>query len=273
MKKLIAVVLSALLLLCSCGAEEETFINELNSAIDAHNSEKRFSGNYLLDITFGNESSGEYGTLYYAAGDVTWDREAEKVYAKFNQNYLGTAYVMENYFSEGVMISVEDGKAIKAERDSESLFSMFPYYNLLPYDSEFCDNISKGTNISGTYYNFERTDTKAIFDKIFGDGIYDIIVSTTTMTSPQKDKTEYSNTKCVYTLSEGNLLSCRYEFDMTIFDTPAYIPGYTQDESKYSLKLHIVAKVEYDREGEIVINDYSGDISDASSDSSSDTAE
>lgn len=273
MKRLIAVILSALLLLCGCRAEEKTNINDLNSAVETHNSETRFSGKYLLDITFGNESSGEYGTLYYAAGNVAWDKDSEKVYAKFDQNYLGTAYVMENYFSKGVMISVEDGEAIKSERASEDLFSMFPYYSLLPYDSNVCEGITKGNNISGTSYTFERSDTKALFGKIFGDGIYDIIVSTTTMTSPQKEKTEYSNAKCVYTVSEGRIVSCRYEFDMTIFDTPAYIPGYTQEETKYTLKLHIVAKVEYDTEGEIVINDYSGTVSDASSDSSSTVAE
>ncbi len=265
MKKTVAIILSALFLLCGCRAEEKTNIADLNSVIEKHNSENIFSGSYLLDITFGNEASGQYGTLYYAKGNVAWNSKEEKAYAKFNQNYLGTAYVMENYFSKGVMISVEDGNAIKSERESESLFSMFPYYSLLPYNHERCDNIVKGSNVSGTSYTFERTDTKAIFDKIFGDGIYDIIVSTTTMSSPQKEKTEYSNAKCVYTVSDGKILSCRYEFDMTIFDTPAYIPGYVQDESKYTLKLHIVAKVEYDTKGEIVINDYSGTASDTSS--------
>ncbi len=273
MKKLISVVLSALLLLWSCGAEDKTNIEQLNSAINAHNSQKKFSGNYLLDITFGNESAGQYGTLYYAAGDMEWDRDAKKAYAKFNQNYLGTAYIMENYFSNGTMISVEDGKAIESERNADDLFSMFPYYSLLTYDESLCKNIAKGNNVAGTSYTFERSDTKAIFDKIFGDGIYDIIVSTTTMTSPQKDKTKYSNAKCVYTVSEGKLFSCRYEFDMTIYDTPAYIPGYTQEESKYTLELHIVAKVEFDSKGEIVIDDYSGAVSDMSSDISSAVAE
>ncbi len=265
MKKLLIVLLSALLLFSSCGAEEKTNISALDSAVKKHNSETRFSGDYLLEITFGNESADAYGTLYYAAGDVAWDSKAQKVCARFDQNYLGTAYEMENYFHKGVMISVEDGVAKKSERTAESVFEMFPYYSLLPYDKEVCGDIKKGSNVSGDSYTFERTDTKDIFDNIFGDGIYDVIVSTTTMTSPQRDKTQFSNAVCVYTISEGDIVSCRYEFDMTIFDTPAYIPGYKQEESKYSLELHIVARVEYNKDGEIVIDDFSGTLSEDSS--------
>ncbi len=264
MKKIIAIALSALLLF-GCGAEEDQkAVSKLNKAVEKHNSENSFSGNYLLDITFGNESSGQYGTLYYAAGEVAWDKKQEKAYARFNQNYLGTAYIMENYFSQGKMISVEDGEAIESNRDTEELFSMFPYYSLVNYDSAVCKDLKKTQNTFGEAYSFYRSDTKEIFSKIFGDGIYDIIVSTTTMSSPQRDKTQYSDAKCVYTLLDGKVVSCRYEFDMTIFDTPAYIPGYTQDESKYTLKLHLVAKVEYDAEGEIIIKDYSETSSEAS---------
>jgi hypothetical protein len=69
---------------------------------------------------------------------------------------------------------------------------------------------------------------------------------------PQKEKTEYSDTKCVVTVKDGAVASARYEFDIKLFDTPSVVEGYTPPEKEYTIKLHITAKVVYEKFGDKV---------------------
>ncbi|MBO5786634.1 MAG: hypothetical protein J6R45_04850, partial [Clostridia bacterium] len=58
--------------------------------------------------------------------------------------------------------------------------------------------------------------------------------------------------QCVYTVKDGRVLGVRYEFDVKLFDTPAYVPGYSVPESDYTVELHIVAKLSYENFGDQV---------------------
>ena len=70
---------------------------------------------------------------------------------------------------------------------------------------------------------------------------------------PQKDLTEYGDVECIYTVKDGRIVSARFEFDMKLFDTPAYVPGYSVPEEEYTLNIHITAKVGYDKFGQDVV--------------------
>ncbi len=247
-KKLISFLIVLSILLCGCGEREETadpeIVSQLSDAIAKTNSENRFSGKYMLEITFGDSA-----VLYYALGNVAWDSEKGVASAVFDQTYLGESKVMENYFSDNKMISVENENAIPTDRDASELFSKFPYAKLPEYSSNY-GKITVSDSAQGKTFSLKRTDTKTLCDTLIGDDIYKLA---NVIKKPQPDKTQYGDTTCIYTVSDGKVIGCRYEFDIKLFDTPAYVPGgYSVPESDYTLDLHIIAKVTYQAFGEDV---------------------
>lgn len=252
-KTAICFIVAFLMLFCACSEDSDKpnteTASELNSAIEAVNSEKRLSGSYMLEFSFGDNV-----TFYYSAGDINWDREEEKLSNIFNHTYLGSSSKAANYYENGKMISVENGEAITLDSKPEELFTKFPYCKIDKYSDSFGD-ITISENATGKSYSFVRDDTSSLCDKIVGGDIYELVA---VLKKPQKDKTEYGETKCTFTVAEGKIASCRYEFDMKLFDTPSVVEGYTPPEEEYTIKLHITAKVVYEDFGEDVkIDEYS----------------
>lgn len=263
-KRLISILL-AVFSVFLFGCSDETVIDntetarDLNAYAEAVNKESRVDGEYFLSITF-----GEGAVLYHADGDIAWDIGTKTAYAEFGQTYLGDSSVMKNYISGGKVISVDDGEKSESTRDETELFAKFPYAKILLHD-EKCGNISISESAIGTAYEFTRTDTKEIFSRLIGEDIFDLVFS---IKNPQRDKTQYKDTKCVYTVKDGKIVSCRYEFDVKLFDTPAYIPNYEQPEEEYTIDLHISAKITYNSFGDgVVIKEYTEESSDSSEES------
>lgn len=254
-KKIIALFCASVFVFCGCGEskdipDEET-VSELGDAVAATNSETRVSGKYMLEITFGDSA-----VLYYAMGNAAWDTDKKTASVFFDQTYLGESSVAANYFSDGKMISVDDGAVITTERESEMLFSRFPYAKLPEYSSEH-GGITVSNSASGKTFTVMRSDTKELCNTVVGGDLYTIA---SVIKKPQPDKTQYGDTTCVYTVADGRVIGCRYEFDVKLFDTPAYIPNYSVPESEYTLDIHVVAKITYTGFGESVeIAEYSED--------------
>ena len=251
-KRLISVLCLLAVCLCGCNQNDtpdEATVNELTEAIEKTNAETRVSGKYMLEMTFGDAA-----VLYYALGNVAWDSENSISCVTFDQTYLGESSVAANYFANGTLVSVDDGVAITSERDKETLFSRFPYAKLPEYSAEQ-GNITVTTTASGKTYTVVRKDTEKISDVVIGGDIYTIA---NVIKKPQYDKTQYSDATCIYTVSDGRVVGIRYEFDVKLFDTPAYVPGYSAPESEYTLDLHIVAKMSYLEFGDgVEIDEYS----------------
>ena len=253
MKKIIAIIFAFALLLCSCGSDENITdaeqITELCDAISATNNESSVSGKYMLEITFGDSA-----VLYYALGNVAWDTEKSIASVLFDETYLGDSSVRANYFSDNKLISIDDGEVLTLERDAKTLFSKFPYAKLPEYSTEQ-GGININNSANGKTFSVKRTDTKAICDIVVGGDIYTIA---NVIKKPQPEKTQYSETECIYTVSDGKVVGCRYEFDVKLFDTPAYIPGgYSVPESEYTLDLHVAAKVTYEKFGrDVTVTEY-----------------
>lgn len=239
------------LFLVSCGEGESLnpdAKNTLCGYIDNINAETRLSGEYMLEISF-----GEGSVLYYSNGKMAWDRAEEKISSSFSQTYLGVSSRLENYFSNGKMVSVEDGDAIESERTAESFLTKFPYFSLPSPEDE---KVVLGNNTKGESFSFELSSSKALCDALVGDDIYTLV---TVLKKPQKELTEYGKASCIYTVSEGKIVSCRYDFDIKLFDTPAYIPGgMSQPEEDYTIVIRISARLEYGETGDSVeISEYS----------------
>ncbi|MBQ4317054.1 MAG: hypothetical protein IJC20_02280 [Clostridia bacterium] len=248
-KKLIILLCVLAFVLGSCGKQEETVdeeaVSSLSEAINATNVETKFSGKYMLEITFGDSA-----VLYYALGNAAWDSEKGVASATFDQTYLGVSSVAANYFENGKMTSVDNGTVLELERDKDTLFSKFPYAKLPEYKSEY-GNIVISESSQGKTYKIKRSDTKDLCDIVVGGDIYTIA---NVIKKPQPEKTQYGETECVYTVKDGKVVGCRYEFDVKLFDTPAYVPGgaYNVSESEYTLDIHVTAKVTYEKFGDDV---------------------
>ncbi|MBQ5837985.1 MAG: hypothetical protein IIW39_04855 [Clostridia bacterium] len=240
MKKCLLTCLLALSVLISgcadSGNTSDKLISELNGAIGSVNSEDRASGEYLIEITV----SGV--TLYYASGDIAFDRKADVAHNEFTSSYMGNSVVSQNYYSNGKLVSVEGTNSNVLDRTSEQIMGKFPYAKLLELPDEVSDVTEKSSSVGRTV-ELTRQDTAKIFETVVGDGIYSLA---TVIKKPQTDKTQFGDTKCTYTVKDGRAVGCRYEFTVKLFDTPAYVPGYSVPESEYTLELSVVAKVNYD---------------------------
>lgn len=258
-KTVICLVLILSLLLCACAEEEgdnAEMKSALESAIAATNSEEAFSGQYMLEISFGKGVA-----LYYALGDVECDRSAKKAFVSFSQTYLGISSTAKNYIGNGKIISLEGGNTTEIEGNIEDFLVKFPYGGVFPLPENA--TLSSNESMVGTTYTVIRNDTKSICENVIGDDIYEIV---DVLKQPQKDKTEYGETECTYTVSEGRVTGVRYEFDMKLFDTPAYIPGYSVPESEYTVQFRVVAKISYRGFGsEVEVEEYVGGESEISS--------
>lgn len=250
MKKIIAMFLVLSLFFVSCGEGESLNPDaraEISDIAEKANLETRLSGEYMFEITF-----GEGSVLYFSGGKMAWDRIEKKISSDFSQTYLGVSSKMKNYFANGRMVSIEDGNAIENERDAESFFTKFPYFSIpLPEN----DKITLGDNTSGKTYSFELESSKELSNALVGEDIYSLV---NVIKKPQKELTEYGKASCIYTVADGKISSCKYEFDIKLFDTPAYIPGgMSQPEENYTIVIHISARLKYVEFGEdVVIEEY-----------------
>ena len=268
--KLMTLLIALSCLLCACAGGEEAVNNQenakkLNAAIENINGESRVSGEYMLEVTF-----GEGTTLYYAMGDVAWDKKSLLAYTEFDQTYLAASSRVKNYFSNGKMISVAGGETIESERESDELFSKFPYASILPHGKD-CGDIKVGSNSIGTTYTFTVTNAKSLSNTIIGEDIYTIAK---VLKKPQPEKTQYGDIKCIFTVKDEKIVSCRYEYSLKLFDTPPYVPGYSVPESEYTLDVKIVAKITYKSFGNgVEIAEYSGESAEESTDNTSESSE
>ena len=242
--------LSFLLCGCSDGPEpSKQLVSELNTAIKTTNSENRVSGSYMIEITF-----AEGVTLYYALGTISLDRDLVLAHADYTQTYLGKSVAAQNYYSDGKVVSVEQGESVTLERAPEAILGKFPYSKILELPEDII-SISEKTTSVGKTIELVRGDTKTICDSVIGDDIY---VLADVIKKPQPEKTQYGEAVCTYTLKDDRVVGCRYEFDVKLFDTPSYVPVYSKPESEYTLDIHVEAKVTFDCFGDNVeIREYS----------------
>lgn len=232
MRRILAFIFSALLF---CGCAEETVIDTapLDSATEAVNSQTRLCADYVLEITFGDGN-----VLYYSAGDARWDRELKKGSMAFTQNYVGQATEVKSYFQGKSMINVSGNSVVEYIRDTDILLANFPCFTLPKADKD--GGVSVASNSLGQAYKFSLSDTKSLLKQLIGGDIY---VLANVISLPQKDKTEYGVAECTYTVTDGSIASARYEFDVKLYDTPVVSPNGRPEEGKYTLDVHVSAKI------------------------------
>ncbi|MBE6682771.1 MAG: hypothetical protein E7595_01320 [Ruminococcaceae bacterium] len=264
MKKLLPIILLiTALLLCACSGEsaqgESELYGALCSAIGETNSFSRLSGEYMLEITFGDSV-----TLYYALGNVAFDRESLSASAEFTQTYLGDSSKAANYASNGKTILVDDGVAYETGHNITELMQKFPYARIMSPNDE--SKITVSESRVGKSYSVVLDNSKEISEMIIGSDLYELA---SVIKKPQPEKTQYGEISCIYTISENKVVACRYEYDVKLFDTPSYVPGYSVPEDEYTLDIHIVAKISYtDFGSEAEIKEFEGSLAERADENS-----
>ncbi|MBO4452373.1 MAG: hypothetical protein J5793_00405 [Clostridia bacterium] len=241
MKRTFILILAAAVLFAFAACSSES-PDALNEAINAHNAPGTLSAEYSLEISTLSGSS-----IYYVKGAFDADRTAKKAYTSFAQSWLGSTAEGENYFSGGKVYSLSEDCEVYESTPDYDILALFPYIDI-PLYGDSCKGLSKGENARGVSYTYTIVSDPEFCKKFTGD-IYTLAY---TIKEPQTDKTEYGDIRCTVTVADGVLLSFICEFDVKLFDKPAYIPGYSVPEEEYTTNLHVSAKLNY--------KDFSGGI-------------
>ena len=244
MKKL-AFVCAAVcaLLLCGC-SENRDHSPELNAAIKNRAAQKTLGGECMLEIAAAESAA----PVYYLRGQFACDKQEKTAFMEFDQTWLGMSSKAYNYFSDGEVINVTDGERFVQPREAEEILAKFPYF--APEPRRDTDGaVSRAEAAKGYTYSYTRKNDAAFCESVVGGDLYELVA---VMKQPQTDKTVYGDVLFTCTADGDKLLSYGFEFEVTLFDTPAYVPGYSVPESEYTLKLRVTARITYG-DGEISV--------------------
>ena len=236
MRRTIALIIAAALL-CACGGDRVDAAG-LNAASSACAGKDRHSGQYMLEITFAENTA----TLYYARGDFEYDRAGKTASLDFSQTWLGSSSKARNDYKDGVITNTTDGETFEVPREAELLFSQFPYF-APPLCLETDSNLSEHPGARGTQYTFVRKNASDFCKAVVGGDVCDLVPA---LRQPRREETSFGDVAFTCLVEGESLLSFGCEFDVTLYDTPAYIPGYSVPEEEYVITLHVTARVSYD---------------------------
>ncbi len=222
---------------CSCGSQQAD-ITPLVQAVEKTNSAPSHKGDYQLEITFGSGS-----VLYFSAGDIQFDRDKKTAQAELSTTYLGLSSKVTNRYSDGKMVSVDNGETLEFEESADEVFSHFPYCPIpLPNTSD-CRDFQTVDSNGKNAFSFVIPDGKPICDMIIGSDLYELAA---VIKEPQPHLTRYGEVACTYSYDQNGLLVAKYSFEVTLFDRQPYTPGHSAPEEEYTLTLKIVARISFD---------------------------
>ncbi len=240
MKRIAALIAVLLLLLTSCGGNAELYRQSVSDAAEQTNLLTRFEADFFLEVTFDDSKA----TLLYRNGSFGIDREAKRLFSVDSQTLLGTS-VKVTTFCDGKTVYREAGQNKTASKLEEAdVFSVLPYFPMPVFKAEDMLDVEPRTVDDGTQYVFSVKNAKDfILAASAGDEIYTLAM----LNKPQKDKTEFGNLNCSYTVGTLGGRECvtsqLYSFDMTLYDTPPYAAGADIDPEDYKLELNFRIRI------------------------------
>ncbi|MBO4276807.1 MAG: hypothetical protein J5925_00230 [Clostridia bacterium] len=246
MKTRLFALLLAALLLCGCTAKPD-YAPELNAAVQNRAAAAKLGGECLLEISV----AGSATPVYYLRGSFSCDKEAQTAFLEFDQTWLGQSSKAFNYYSGGVVTNITDGEEFTQPREANELLAKFPYFAPDPH-REGDGEITRTEAAKGFCYTYVRKNGAEFCESVIGGDIYALVP---VLKQPQEDKTVYGDVAFTCAADGETLISYGCEFDVTLFDTPAYVPGYSVPEEEYTLKLRVTMRITYS-DGEITVKSY-----------------
>lgn len=252
-KRLVLLLLAAILLLCGCESSPEELYGEPYEKVrllhKSYEAVTRGEMDFLMEATFRDPETGETGVLYFLSGNGRYDKEAQTAWQTFDATLLGSSYRSEEYFANGDKVHIESGETYHLPTEAREFFRAFPYSTIpLPALSSLT-LLEQNPGSNGTLYKMVSTSgQQQLVEDIWKLDLYAL----TGIASPDKERETYGDMTYTILERDGRLRSVLVEFTVTIYKKAGYTPGYTPTENNNRLELKITAKVELKNQGESV---------------------
>jgi len=246
MKRFLPLLLCFALLLSSCNA---LHYDSIEQYVNATNGLTKYSANFFIQVGFADGSV----SLLYLNGSYDVDKQSGVLYRDGSETYLGDSWHETEFFENGCLYNAEGDDKYAVTCTLDDVLAQTIYRMLPQIDSENAYKISEASNAGGRLFSFGAKNMQEYEFEIVGDNIYALAA----LNVPQKDKTQYTDLKCEYTVSDKfgteMVTAWQIQYGMSLYDTPPYIPGKAVNEEDYRLDINVRIKVVINSVGEDVV--------------------
>ena len=232
-KSLLCIVLALSLLLSACKGVDETLITPVTQSFkDFGTADYSFS----LRIELGGKTC-----VLLASGNISIDESLKQISGEIEETLMGDNIgIMKTEWQNGVMTT--DG--IEENVSWEEMRSSLIYAQPLVFETEQVDSAEQTATLAGTLYRHyikDNSKNKELY-ALLGSALPEICG----VVSVVEDETEFKDIVCEYTLDkEGNPAGYAVKFTVIYQDTPPYVPGVKQDKDKYTVKVNVEFRANY----------------------------
>lgn len=246
---ILCLMLAAGVLLSACAAKpDEGVYGELSAVHAAFAETDRAQLGFMLEATFRDEDNGKTSTLYYMQGDAKFDSKNDLAWQKFTATLLASTYNAEEYYQNGKKIHLENGETFELEAPHDTFFGAFPYCKVtLPAFSDVGTLTAEANGDAMLYTLTSAVGQKALLELWQLD-----LYALAGVVVPNREKEMFGDVTYLFSVKDGRLSSVTVKLTASIYETPAYTPGYTPDDENYRLDLNITAQISVKALGETV---------------------
>ena len=249
-KRVCAVLLTALLLLCACAEKPDAEVYDALSGLYADvGAQTRAAIGFRMEASFRDPDTGEAGVLYYLDGETRYDTVSSVAWQRFTATRLGATVNAEEFYENGVRTHLENGQETLIQTEPDTLFGAFPYrFASLP---AFAELKSLKTEESGNgllYVLLSSTGQKQLIEEIWGLDLYALAG----ITVPDREREAYGDVSYTFSVVDGKVRTLFVRLTVSLFEQTGYTPGYTPKEEDGRLDLTIQTQITFREAGEAV---------------------
>lgn len=246
---ILCLMLAAGVLLGACAAKPDQGVyGELCDAYNAFAQTGREHLGFMLEATFRDEDSGETGTLYYMQGDAKYDKDADLAWQKFTATLLAATYNAEEYYQNGKKMHIESGETYELDAPNQTFFGAFPYCKAtLPAFADL-QTLTVESNGDAALYTLTASVGQKELLELWQLDLYTLAG----VVVPNREKETFGDVTYTFSVKDGKVSSLTVKLTASIYETPAYTPGFTPDDENYRLDLHLTAQISVKASGDAV---------------------
>lgn len=246
---ILCLMLAAGVLLGACAAKPDQGVyGELFDAHDAFMKTDRAHLGFMLEATFCDEDSGETGTLYYMQGDAKYDQDADLAWQKFTATLLASTYNAEEYYQSGKKTHLESGETFELDAPHQTFFGAFPYCKVTIPAFADAETLVVESNGDAVLYTLTSSVGQKELLELWQLDLYTLAG----VVVPNREKESFGDVTYTFSVKDGKISSLTVKLVASIYETPAYTPGYTPDDENYRLDLNLTAQISVKASGDAV---------------------
>lgn len=235
MKKASFLLISLMLLLCSCSVDQTLITPITQSFSDMEYTDQTFT----LRVELGGKKC-----VLLASGEVSITDEPKRMVGEIEETLFGENLgITKISWQDGVLTSDGDNTDMTWEELRASLLYAPP----VVFEENEIKSAETGSTLSGTLYrhNIKDNSKKDVLYTLLGSAL----PSLCGITSVVEEETRFENIVCEYILDgDGNPVSYAISFTVLYQDTPPYVPGVTPDKDEYTVEVGVEFRANYKTE-------------------------